>query len=266
MRHLVVSAIALLFTYPAQAQLAEPNTRGVTFCHVHLNVADRELHKKLWTELFDATLIEKEGYAAISVPGALLFLTEAEPTAPSKNTAMDHFAFRVQDLEEVLAKWRVLGNEVDSKSPGEDGFPRAYLTMPGGIRLELQEDPLLTVKTRMDHVHFFTPQNSELMAWYADIFGAIPPSESNKELAAQIPGSGLTFSKVAESRLPTDGTAIDHIGFEVEDWDAVIEMIRDEGLEFEFGPVYVESLDIWVAFFNDPSGVLVEVSHGLDKF
>ena len=40
MRFLIAGALALFFTLPAQAQLASPNEAGVSFAHVHLNVAD----------------------------------------------------------------------------------------------------------------------------------------------------------------------------------------------------------------------------------
>ena len=35
---------------PASAQLAPPNAAGITFGHVHLNVKDINVHKKLWAE------------------------------------------------------------------------------------------------------------------------------------------------------------------------------------------------------------------------
>ncbi len=53
MKLLLASAVAFLVASPAQAQLATPNPAGVTFGHLHLNVTDIEVHKKLWTEHYD---------------------------------------------------------------------------------------------------------------------------------------------------------------------------------------------------------------------
>ena len=107
---------------------------------------------------------------------------------------------------------------------------------------------------------------SELIAWYAERFGVAPDSQDDGSHLASIPGSELRFEDTEKDRLSTDGTAIDHIGFEIQEWDAFVETLQEAGIQFEFGPVYIESLDLWVAFFNDPAGVLVEITHGLDQF
>ena len=67
---LLSCAVALGFALPAQAQLAAPNAAGVSFAHVHLNVADIEVHRKLWVEQFDGVVVnrgEREGIAVGNV-------------------------------------------------------------------------------------------------------------------------------------------------------------------------------------------------------
>lgn len=263
--------VAPLLATPVLAQIAGPNDAGVAFGHVHLYVADVDLHSHLLTELFDATLKEKAGYTAVEIPGALIFLTAEEPTAPSRSTAMDHFALEVRDLDAVLEAWRDLGYEVDEGGPAEahesaDAARRAFITLPDGAALELRENPGLKVTARMDHVHFFTPLSDELVAWYAALFGTTSAEPAGAETTTTVPGSGLVFTSSELERAPTEGTAIDHVGFEVENMEVFAEMLRAEGVEFVWGPNHIESLDIWVAFFNDPSGVLVEVTEGLPTF
>jgi catechol 2,3-dioxygenase-like lactoylglutathione lyase family enzyme len=111
-----------------------------------------------------------------------------------------------------------------------------------------------------------TPISRELTAWYAERFGVALDTQDDGRYLASIPGSELRFEDTDKDRLPTDGTAIDHIGFEIREWDTFVETLQEAGIQFEFGPVYIESLDLWVAFFNDPGGVLVEITHGLDHF
>lgn len=247
----------------SQAQFAEPNDMGVTFAHMHLNVTDAALHKALWVDLFDGVLIEKAGYAAVRIPNALIFLTEKTPTGPSERTATDHFGFAVRDLDSILATWRAQGYEAVQETSGADR-PTAYLTMPDGATLALEEDSTLAVTAAMNHVHLVSPQHLELMAWYADLFGAEPHEDSGA--TAHLPGATLRFGASEEAPMPTDGTAIDHIGFEVDDMETFAEWLRSKGIEFVFGPRYIESLDLWVAFFPDPSGTLVEVTEGLDTY
>lgn len=266
MRHLMISVITFLFACSAEAQFAEPDHRGVAFGHMHLVVADLELHKRLWPELFGAELVEKQGYSALRVDDALIFFRDAEPSAPSVETAMDHFGLKVRDVDGVLSKWRAMGYEVDSQTTDTSGHVIAYITMPGGVRLALDHEPDQSADIAMGHVQFATPMRSELMAWYAEYFGIEAFTQDGNDQAAAVPGSELRFENLEKERLPTEGAAIDHIGFEIQEWDAFVEMLQDAGIRFEFGPAYIESLDLWVAFFNDPSGVLVEITHGLDQF
>lgn len=262
----VISLAVLLCAYPVAAQFAEPNERGVSFGHMHVVVEDLELHKRLWPDLFGAELVEKQGYTAVRVANALIFFRDAEPTATSVETAMDHFGLKVRDLGGVLSKWRALGYEVDSEKTNASGSDEAFITMPGGIRLALSEDPNQSASAAMSHVQLVTPISRELIDWYAKRFGvARHPHDENGHIAS-IPGSELHFEDTEKVRLPTDGTAIDHIGFEIREWDAFVQTLQEAGIQFEFGPVYIESLDLWVAFFNDPGGVLVEITNGLDQF
>lgn len=258
----VVFVLTLLPAVPAQAQLAAPNDAGVAFNHLHLNVTDTALHKRLWTELLGGEVAERAGFVAIRLPGTLVFLRDDEPTAPSRDTAVDHFGFRVRDLDATLTAWRAMGYDVDGVSSDADA-PTAFLTLPDGATLELEEDTTLSVTAAMDHVHFVTPEHGGLPAWYANLFGAVPSDDTT---AADVPGATLRFSEADVERAPTEYTAVDHIGFEVEDMDAFVRLLQGEGIELVFGPHYIEDLDLWVAFFFDPSGVLVEVSEGLDAY
>lgn len=43
-----------------------------------------------------------------------------------------------------------------------------------------------------------------------------------------------------------------------------VQKLESEGIEIEFGPRHFENLGLWVAFFTDASGALIEVTQGLD--
>lgn len=266
MRNLFVGAVTLLVPHAVQAQLAAPNDEGVRFAHVHFNVADVGLHTRLWTELFDGVLVERAGYSAVRLPGAILFFTQQEPTEPSVGTVVNHVGFKVRDLDGVLARWRALGYEVDSEFTGGEGFPQAYIIMPNGAKIELTGDPELSTASEMHHVHFYSAEYRDLLAWYIELLGATPRTRGTIETTADVPGSNLSFGNSDEAVAPTQGTAVDHIGFEVEDMNAFAEKLEGMGVEFQIDPFYVESLDVWVGFFLDPSGARVEITQGLDKF
>src|SRR5438477_12610273 len=102
MKLLLAAAAALAIASPVHAQLAPPNAAGVTYGHVHLNVRDIEVHKKLWVEHFDGVVVQKGPLVAVKLPGMLIAFRQAEPTGGSEGTVMDHFGFKVRNLAEVL--------------------------------------------------------------------------------------------------------------------------------------------------------------------
>lgn len=262
---LFLLGLAVLFTASsAQAQLAPPNAQGISFSHVHLNVADIELHKALWSDVFDGELVEQGGYTWVRIPGTLIFLTDRAPTGPSVGTAVNHFGFKVRDLAAVLTEWRDLGYQVDAEFMGGEGFPQAYITMPNGTRVQLTGDPALSVPTEMHHVHFYSPESEELLAWYLTILSTTPRARGSIETTTDVPGTNLSFSD-SDPVETTQGAATDHVGFEVEDIERFAAMLESKGVEMQLAPFYVESLDIWVGFFIDPSGARIEISQGLDR-
>jgi hypothetical protein len=139
MRALIAAVFACSLAAPASAQLAPFDANGLTYGHVHLNVKDPEVHKKLWVDHFGGVVVEKGPLIAVRLPNMLVALTKRDPTGPSMGTVMDHFGFKVKDLAAFLAKWRAAGYQVTQEFKGAEGFPNAYLSGPDDIRIELRK-------------------------------------------------------------------------------------------------------------------------------
>jgi catechol 2,3-dioxygenase-like lactoylglutathione lyase family enzyme len=257
---------ALIAASPAYAQLAPPNDAGVTYGHVHLNVKDVELHKKLWAEHFGGVVVQKGPLTAVKFPGFLIALTQREPTGGSMGTVMDHFGFKVKDLQSILTKWRAAGYEVQSEFTGAEGFPNAYLMGPDGVRIELQEDKTQAVPVIGYHIHFQTPDYVKLLDWYVDTFGLTKRKRGNIDTTADAPGMNLSF---ATSRTPTVGTkgrAIDHIGFELKDLASFVKKLEAKGIKLDVPYREVPAIGLKIAYITDPSGVYIELTEGYAQY
>jgi catechol 2,3-dioxygenase-like lactoylglutathione lyase family enzyme len=264
---LLLTAVALLaLVTPAHAQLAVPNAAGLTYGHVHLNVSDIELHKQLWVEHFGGVVTQKGSLVAVRLPGFLVALSAREPTGPSQGTVMDHFGFKVRSMEAFLAKWRAAGYSVDSEFTGAEGQLNAYVTMPDGVRVELQEDQMLQVEVSGYHIHFRTPDYEELLAWYTDVFGLEVRPRGNIQTTTNAPGMNMSFGDAPEALAPTRGRAIDHIGFELDDLEAFTEQLTAKGIEFNVAYREIASIELKIAFITDPSGVYIELTEGYDAY
>ena len=261
---LTVVALLTLVT-PAYAQLAVPNDAGLTYGHVHLNVSDMELHKQLWVEHFGGVVTQKGPLVAVRLPGFLVALSDREPTGPSQGSVMDHFGFKVRNIAKFLAKWRAAGYEVDSEFTGAEGQLNAYVTMPDGVRVELQEDQMLPVEIAGYHIHFFTPEYEELLDWYLDVFGLELRPRGRIQTTTNVPGMNMSFGDTGGEHAPSRGRAIDHIGFELDDLEAFCEQLKAKGIAFNVECQEID-IELKIAFITDPAGTYIELTEGYDAY
>jgi catechol 2,3-dioxygenase-like lactoylglutathione lyase family enzyme len=132
------------------------------------------------------------------------------------------------------------------------------------VRLELQEDPTLPVDVIGYHVHWNTPGHESVLDWYVDMFGLTQRTRGTIETTTDVPGMNMSFGSSQDPRPGSRGRSIDRIGFEVEDLDALVERLGARGLTFDV-PLHDDpALGVKSATFTDPSGVVVELTEGLD--
>ena len=269
---LLLTAVALLsLALPAHAQLAPVNDMGVTYGHVHLNVADIDASMLLFAEHFGGEIVVKGSLHTVKFPNFLLAFSGNEPTSGSGGTVMNHFGFKVRDIEPVLAGWQAAGLETQEPFVGAEGYQNAFVITPDGVRVELQEDPQLPMKAIGYHIHFQTDQSEttseSLMNWYADHFGAEIHPRGSIQTSANVPGMNLSFGNCSGGGCtPTQGTAIDHVGFEVDNLEEFVAQLQARGVEFTTPYRYIESLSLGIAYFVDPAGVRVELTEGYDEY
>jgi len=266
MKLLLASVLALAIVTPAHAQLAPPNPAGVTFGHVHLNVRDIEVHKKLWVEHFGAVVVQKGPLVAVKLPGMLIAFRQAEPTGSSEGTVMDHFGFKVKNLAEVLQAWRAAGYQVGREFTGSEGFPNAYITGPDEVKIELQEDKSLPVKASAYHLHFLLADYVKLRDWYVDTFAATPRKRGTIETTADVPGMNLSFATSTKAPVGTKGRTVDHIGFEITNLEAFCKKLEARGVKFDVPFRNVPAIGLNIAYITDPSGVYIELTEGYNKY
>ncbi len=266
MRALIALTLIALAIGNVQAQLAVPNEDGLTYGHVHLNVSDIERHKQLWVDHFGGTVVQKGPLTAIRMPNMAVILTERAPTGGSRETVMDHFGFKVRDIAKFIAKWETENLPIGDIFIGAEGQMNAYVTLPDGVYVELQEDQALALEVLPYHIHFYTPEHETLLQWYTELLNIEVRSRGSIATTTNVPGLNMSFSRSRSERLPTKGRAIDHIGFEVDDLESFCQQLEERGIAFDVGFRNVDSIALKIAFITDPSGVYIEFTEGLDAY
>ncbi len=265
-RLLLMAVGAWLIATPATAQLAVPNDAGLTYGHVHLNVSDIELHKRLWVEHFGGVVVQKGSLTAVRFPNFLVALSEKEPTGGSQGSVMNHFGFKVRSTPKFLEKWKATGLEAGDIFTGAEGHRNAYVMMPDDVWVELQEDQALSVEVSGYHIHFNTPDFEALLDWYIDVFDLEKLPRGRIATTANVPGMNMSFGNANDPTAATKGRAIDHIGFEIDNLEAFCKSLEAKGIEFDIGYREIDSLELKIAFLTDPSGTYIELTEGYDGY
>jgi len=264
MKVLFLSA-ALMLTVAAgtaRAQLSPMNAAGITYGHVHLNVADVEVHKKLWVDTFGGVFVQKGPLMVVKFPNMLVALTQRAPTGPSQGTVVDHFGFKVRSMPDMLTALKGAGYQVQSEFTGAEGFPNAYVLGPDGLRIEMQEDKTLSAKALPNHVHILTPDFAKLLDWYTGTFSLTKRARGTIETTADAGTVNLSFQTSQNPVIGTKGRVIDHIGFEIKDLAAFVKQLEAKGIKFDVPFRDVPAIALKIAYITDPSGVYIELTEG----
>jgi extradiol dioxygenase family protein len=243
----------------ALAQLPAPNAAGVSTGHLHMMVRDPDLHKKIWTEALGAQTAKSGALELVKLPGMFLVFAKAEPAEGSEGSSVDHFAFRVKDLNATKTKLAAANVQIVR----ENATPRELVTLfPDKVKVEFYEDTTLAVPISHFHLHFFTSDPDGLRAWYGNVFGATTTPRGNATVT-NIPGTDLAFRRTEKPQSATRGRSLDHIGFEVKNLEAFSKKLEAEGITFESPFRDVPRVELKIAFLVDPAGTRIELTEGL---
>ena len=263
-RFLILLATVAFTSLPACAQLAPPNSAGVTMGHIHLFVKDVEAQKHFWTANMGGTVVQNGQLMLIQFPGVYIMLRQADTTAGPAGSIVDHFGFVWKDLPAMLAKWKADGVEIEQASNPNQG----YVHGPDGIRVEFFGDPSLSVPLKMNHIHFYPMDIPAMQAWYAKTFGGVPGKRARVSTPGWIdcddlPGVNLSFSQGKTALAPTKGRSLDHIGFDVKDMEAFVKNLDAQGIKLDEAIRSAPNGTTKVAYLTDPWGTRIELTQNL---
>jgi catechol-2,3-dioxygenase len=261
-------ALAFGLAATGAAQIPPPNDAGVTMGHIHLNVKSAAVQKKFWMDHFDATTFKKEGLTGVKVPGTLIIFREGASSGPTEGTVMDHFGFRVRNLQAELKSFRAEGFPVLREFTGAEGFPNAYIMGPDNVKVEMQEDTTLPVRASVNHLHFYAKDIESLRGWYVTNFGAHSRKRGTLDITADISAVNLSYMlmKPEDSIVGTKGRSLDHIGFEVKNLEAFCKKLQANGIKLDTPYTKVAALGVGYAYLTDPAGTYIELTEGLTQF
>ncbi|MEP7307763.1 MAG: VOC family protein [Acidobacteriota bacterium] len=248
-------------------------------CHHHLNVTDLDAHKKFFVDTLGGALVAigSTSDTVVSFSNALIFLREQTPTGGTKGTTVNHFAFGVPNVRHMVDRVKAAGWAMATRAETpptqevkddlafmvDQQTDVAFMIAPDDTKIEFIQIPRQTAPTAVHHIHFLTPQVAEMKAWYVSAFDAKPGKRGNFE-AADMPGVNLTYSPSPTPVVGTLGRALDHIGFEISNLEALCRRLHERGIVFDQPFAQDEELGVGGAMLTDPWGTRIRLTEGLD--
>ena len=253
----------------------------VVYGHHHFNTTDMAAQKRFFVETLGGklTTIGTNNLEVITFPNVFLFFRPMQaPTGGTIGSTVNHIGFSVPDLKPVVAKIKANGFEMITResvaanvevtgdiAAASPTTNIAFALGPEDVKVELVEVKNQRSPIQLHHVHLFGEQHAEMQAWYAKTFGAVaqPAVPGRAFVTAELPGVTLSFSPSPAPTEPTQGRALDHIGFEVRDLEAFTKKLEADGIPLTVSYRTVPALGIAIAFIKDPWGTNIELTEGL---
>jgi catechol 2,3-dioxygenase-like lactoylglutathione lyase family enzyme len=174
---------------------------------------------------------------------------------PSEGSVIDHVGLSFANLEAKVKELEAAGAKVLTplrEAPGL--FKLAFLQDPFGVKLELVEDSELL---GFHHIHLRVPDPEAALTWYQQMFGGQRSKLKGRIEAIKYSDPDVWLLAQKGDAAPSQGRAIDHLGWRAAEIDAKIAELKQKGVAVTGEPRDVR--DLRVAFVEDPSRVRIEL-------
>ena len=273
----VAAGVALLV-----AQTAAPNAAGISMGHIHLVVADPAAMQKTWVDVMGGTPATASPLTMVKLRNVFIIMTTAANAAGREGTdgsVVNHVGFSVKSYAATKAKAEKAGLAVRELTAGQ----QAFVTFPGNVTVEIQEDTAIAGESEFSHFHLSVPDQNAAREWYIKTFGGEEGQRRKGLKGAKIPGGFVDFlgaggiggkgkgkADAAPATPPpalagSKGRVLDHIGFEVKDLKAFTEHLVSDGQKMDMNyNDLTGKIGLKIAFITDPNGTYIELTEGLN--
>ena len=169
-------------------------------------------------------------------------------------TGVDHIGFSLSNIQEVIDLAVADGAEQIGDIIEFSGMEIAFIEDPWGTKVELINDP----DTRgLHHIHLTSPDPASALEWYQEIFGGELVQWKGALPAINYSDVWLMAAQARGQIVPTEGRAMDHLGWAAENLDDFEKVLALNDVEFKMEPRPFRGIRI--SFIEGPDGVRIEV-------
>jgi catechol 2,3-dioxygenase-like lactoylglutathione lyase family enzyme len=250
----VFAAVALTLT---AGTFAQPARILPILDHIHLNVPDQAKGVEWYQKYFGGQPMTEAPDRLMFGDTRLIFLKN-DNGQPSAGSALDHIGFSVPDLDAKMKELEAAGVKVSTPLRDVPGlFKLAFVEDPWGTRIEVVQD---AEKLGLHHVHLRAPDPAATLAWYKEKFGG--ESAKLKDRIDGLKYGGVWVLAQRGDATPSEGHAVDHIGWRTTDLAAEATELKGQGVKFTTEPrplKLASGVMVNFAYVEGPAGAKIEL-------
>ena len=234
LRHIGATTIAILFvsTMSASAQTPTTQLEALTFDHMHLAFPDPHGSTEWYIKYLGAAARPDGMDGVFFGPIRFNMRKLANPTS-SDGATIDAIGLSYRDIAAELKMLDGSGAKVLEPVHQARGWKRmAIVEDPWGTKLELVEDPQLL---GFHHVRLRVIDPVAIRSWFAQKLGG-QPARFNGNDALTFGGIWLLIDKADAEPRPSEGTAIDHLGFRTKEINGELTVLAANGVKATGAP------------------------------
>src|SRR4051812_42825635 len=252
------SILASLAMLMAVAGSAAGQTKGEAILdHIHLNVPDQAKAVEWYQKYFGGTPMTEAPDRLMLGDTRLIFLKN-DKGQPSTGSALDHLGFSFANLDAKMKEFEAAGIKIVTPARDVPGlFKFGFVEDPWGTRIEVVQD---AEKLGLHHVHLRGPDPAAILAFYKEKFAG--DSAKLKDRLDGLKLSGVWLLVQRGDAAPSEGHAIDHIGFRTGDLAAKTSELKAQSVKFTTEPRPLKLASgamVNFAYLEGPAGAKVEL-------
>ncbi|MBI4888760.1 MAG: VOC family protein [Acidobacteria bacterium] len=233
-RLLFVSGLVALLGLPGGAQAP----RVLPYDHIHLAAADPDKAYAWYFEHLSGQDGENAGRMIFEpftgrrpLPVQLMFI-KAPEAPPSEGSIIASIGFSVADVEARVRRLEAAGARVVTPARDVPGlWTQAVVVDPFGITIELVDD---RDHRGFHHITLRVPDVEASVRWFLAAFGGERTKLRGRLEALQYDHTFIVFQQGQGA--PSEGRAIDHLGWTPRSIDALQADLTTKGVTFTTGP------------------------------
>ena len=225
--------------------------------HIHLNVPEPAKAVEWYQKYFGGTPM-KEAPDRLMLGDTRLIFLRNDKGQPSAGSALDHLGFSFADLDARMKEFEAAGIKVVTPVRDVPGlFKLGFVEDPWGTRIEVVQDP---EKLGLHHVHLRGADPAAVLAFYKEKFAG--DSAKLKDRLDGLKLSGVWLLVQRGEATPSEGHAIDHIGFRTSNLAAKTTELKAQAVKFTTEPrplTLASGTIVNFAYLEGPAGAKVEL-------